>query len=127
MFLLAAGFLPFLAGYLFWFLPCFLPWWVNKKLDLYIGYSSTVKIFIGFFTFPAALWAAAHFIPGWIGWPDSGLPVALLCLALGLFVEWYQDRWRRSRERFKAGRFAVSQPGDFEALAGLRKEILAAA
>lgn len=127
MFLLAAGFFPFLAGYLFWFLPCFLPWWVNKKLDLYIGYSSTVKIFIGFFTFPAALWAAAKFIPGWIGWPNSGWVVALFFCGLGLFAEWYQDRWRRSRERFRTGRFALRQPTDFDTLAALRKEILAEA
>ncbi|HRI59055.1 MAG TPA: 1-acyl-sn-glycerol-3-phosphate acyltransferase [Saprospiraceae bacterium] len=122
--LLIAGFLPFAVGYAFWFLPCYLPWWLNKKLDLYIGYSSTVKILGGLITFPIALWLAHKFLPGALGWPNTGMPIVLVLIALGYFAELYMDRWRRVRERFKAGRFAAANPKKFEVLAALRGEIL---
>ena len=46
--------LPALA---IWFLPCFIPWLINKSLKLYVGYSAVVKIFFGMITFPLAIWA----------------------------------------------------------------------
>jgi 1-acyl-sn-glycerol-3-phosphate acyltransferase len=122
--LLVLGFLPFAAGYAFWFLPCWLPWFLNKKLDLYIGYSSTVKMAAGLITFPLALWAAHRFLPGLVGWPGSGWLFVLLAVALGLFAERYTDVARRAWQRLKAGRFAQKEPEKFEALAALRREIL---
>lgn len=124
VFLLTAGFLPFAAGCVFWFLPCYLPWLLNKKLGFYIGYSSTVKMLAGLITFPLALWAAYKFLPELMGWPNGGLPIVLLLAGLGFFAERYIDGWRRTRERFKAGRFAASSREKFEALAALRGEIL---
>lgn len=125
-FLIVAGFAPFAVGYAFWFLPCFLPWWLNKKLDLYIGYSSTIKILGGLITFPLALWFAYKHLPGLTGLQNAGLPLLVVLFALGYFTEFYMDRWRRARERFKAGRLAKAEKEKFEVLATWREEILSA-
>lgn len=123
-FRLVAGFLPFAAGYAFWFLPCYLPWLLNKKLDFYIGYGSTVKMLAGLITFPMALWAAYRFLPGLLDWPNGGWLIVLLLAGLGFFAEYYMDWARRTSERFKTGRFAASNREKFEALTALRGEIL---
>lgn len=123
-FRLAAGFLPFSIGYAFWFLPCYLPWLLNKKLDFYIGYSSTVKILAGLITFPLALWAAYKYLPGLIGWPNAGLPVIMLLIGLAFFAENYMDWSRRAWQRYKAGRFAKADQKKFEALTALRQKLL---
>ncbi|MBV6440839.1 MAG: hypothetical protein DYG98_19990 [Haliscomenobacteraceae bacterium CHB4] len=123
-FRLVAGFLPFIAGYIFWFLPCYLPWLLNKKLGFYIGYSSTVKMLAGLITFPLALWAAHRFLPGLLGWHNGGWFIVLVLAGLGFFTEGYMDWAHRTSERLKAGRFAATSQEKFEALAALRGEIL---
>ena len=123
--LLIAGFPAFSMGYLFWFLPCWLPWLLAKKLKLYIGYDSNVKVLAGMFTVPAGLWAAStllHAAGLFRLWPPS---LIWLCLVLlGLFVEQYLDIWQRVREQWQAGRFARKHPTDFGALATDRKNLL---
>lgn len=125
MVFLLVGLPFFAAGYLFWFLPCFLPWWLNKKLNFYIGYSSTVKILAGLIVFPPALWGAYRaghyfFQNGWL---------ALLCtgvfVALGYLVEQYQDVFRRFRNRQSALRLAKSAPEVFGQLRRRRAAVLA--
>jgi glycerol-3-phosphate O-acyltransferase/dihydroxyacetone phosphate acyltransferase len=123
-FRLVAGFLPFAVGYAFWLLPCYLPWLLNKKLDFYIGYSSTVKMLAGLITFPLALWAAYKYLPWLTGWPNAGLPIVVLLAGLALFAEFYMDWSHRAWQRFKAGRVAEANREKFEVLAGLRREIL---
>ena len=93
---LILGFPLFLAGMAFWFLPCFIPWWLNKKLNLYIGYSSTVKVLAGFFvTFPLAIWGiwrlGRPYFTEW--WMFPGVLIAFG--VLGLFCERYLDRWKK--------------------------------
>ena len=124
VFLLVPGLPLFLVGYLFWFLPCYLPWLLNKKLDLYIGYSSIVKMLAGLITFPLALLAAYHFLPGLLGWPGTGLPVVLLLVLLGYFAEYYLRVASRVREHFRAGRFANADSEAFAALVSQRREVL---
>ena len=125
MVLLLAGFPFFAAGYLFWLLPCFLPWWLNKKLNFYIGYSSAVKILTGLIVFPLALWGAYRaghyfFQNGW---------QALLCtgvlVALGYLVEQYLDVFRRFRNRQSALRLVKSAPDVFDQLRRRRTALLA--
>lgn len=123
-FLLAAGFLPFAIGYAFWFLPCYLPWLLNKKLGLYVGYSSTIKIFAGFITFPIALLAAYKYLPWLLGWPNAGWPIVMLLIGLAFFAEYYLNWSRRAWERFKTGRFAAADKKKFEVLADLRQSLL---
>lgn len=107
---LALGFPLFAAGYLFWFLPCYLPWLLNKKMGLYIGYSSTVKIAAGIFVFPIVWW-------GWyrlalLAGAGSGLAWAGLATLtiLGYFVETYQDWFRQAQARYRAKRLAQTSP-----------------
>ena len=117
--------LPFFAaGYLFWFLPCFLPWWLNKKLNFYIGYSSTVKILAGLIVFPPALWGAYR--AGHYFFQNGGLALAgiMALIALGYFAERYMDIFRRFRERQKALRAAKNKPEAFERLCAQRKALL---
>lgn len=123
-FLLVLGLPFFLVGYLFWLLPCYLPWLLNKKMGLYVGYSSTVKMLAGFITFPLALWAAYRFLPGWLGWPGTGLLLLVLLVLLGYFAEYYLDIARCARERFKTGRFSNAAPDAFAALLSQRKEVV---
>lgn len=121
--LLILAFPLFAAGYLFWFLPCFTPWWLNKKMGLYVGYSSTVKIMTGLFTFPLALW-------GWYrlavpitgsGWPALGF--LLLFGLLGYVALWYQRLFARRQARQRA----MARPEALRELAELRGKVVAAA
>jgi glycerol-3-phosphate O-acyltransferase / dihydroxyacetone phosphate acyltransferase len=78
-----------LLGYIFWFLPCFIPAWLARKMNLYIGYDSNIKTLAGIFTFGGWLWAAKRWIapflqPAWLGWLI--VPVFLL---LGWLTDWY--------------------------------------
>jgi glycerol-3-phosphate O-acyltransferase / dihydroxyacetone phosphate acyltransferase len=97
-FLLLTAPLALLAGVV-WFVPLFLPYWANKKLQLYIGYSSTVKVVIGlFFTFPLSMvllrYATKAWAPGFLGY----LGALVLAVLLGLFLERYWDiyLWRKA-------------------------------
>lgn len=93
--LLVLGFPFFLAGYLFWFLPCYVPGLLAKKLKLYVGYDSNIKTVVGSVTFGLALaWApwAAGVHNRWA----AGL-IILCCIGLGYFTEWYLDVWARWR------------------------------
>lgn len=121
-FMLALGAPFFLAGYAAWFLPCFVPWLIAKRLKLYVGYDSTVKILAGLFiSFPLALWAyfrlAGAYLPNaWCVW--SGL---LLLIGLGWLTEQYQGIFDSFRLRWK------TLSADRALLAGLnarRREIL---
>lgn len=118
--LLIIGFPIFMASMVFWFLPCYIPAFLAKKLNLYIGYTSTVKVLTGMvLTFPMALWATWHFT-GVQGWASMGL-IAVLIL-LGLFAERYLDAWghfRESRQR------KFTSPEKLEALRGERKKLIA--
>ncbi len=117
--------LPFFAlGYVFWFLPCFLPWFLNKKMNLYIGYATTVKMLAGLLTFPLALWGAWKL--GWWLAHDhvlAGLAV-LAAILLGYFVEAFQDLFRKFSINRKAIKAATSQPHILEPLFRQRREIL---
>lgn len=122
--LLLLGFPLFAAGYLCWFLPCYLPWLLNKKMNLYIGYSSTVKILAGLIVFPLALWGAYRMAfsvlhNGWLA-----LLVVVVAITLGLVVEQYQDIYHRYRQQRKATRTAIREPAAVEALKQKRVDLI---
>lgn len=122
--LLLAGLPFFSVGYAFWWLPCYLPWLVTQKLDLYIGYNSTVKLLIGLFTFPMALWAAFRLAADGLGqeyWGWMGMGMAVL---LGYFTEKYLDAARRWRERNDAKILKKKDESLFLALLQQRQAIV---
>ena len=92
----------FLLGFAFWFLPCYLPYLLCKKMNIYPGYDSNIKMLAGLFTFPLALWGGWALVyalsnHSWMAW--LSLPA---WVALGYLAEYYMDRWALWREVQKA-------------------------
>lgn len=121
---LALGAPFFLIGFAIWFLPCFLPWLLAKRLKLYIGYDSNVKILAGLFIFPIALyavfvWFKNLFVLWWMGL--AGIALAVF---LGLFAERYLDVARHFYARAQAGKAAARQPELFAETARMHRYLL---
>lgn len=109
----------FLTGQVFWFLPCFLPWLLNRQMKLYIGYSSTVKAMAGLVTFPLAAWGVfqlAVLVTGQTGY--AWVILAALILS-GFFLEKYLDVYKRFTEQ----RRAAQKVSDTEELLSKRTDI----
>ena len=92
----------FLLGFAFWFLPCYLPYLLCKKMNIYPGYDSNIKMLAGLFTFPLALWGGWALVyalsnHSWMAW--LSLPA---WVALGYLAEYFMDRWALWREVQKA-------------------------
>lgn len=99
---LLLGFPLFAVGGAFWFLPCFIPYWLNRRLKLYIGYSATVMVVAGIVVFPLYGWAA--FRMARMAGLSVGEAMALLTAlaASGLFVERYWEALRLEWMIFRA-------------------------
>lgn len=111
----------FLLGLSAWFLPAFLPWLLCKRLKLYPGYDSNVKVLAGLFTFPLALWAggavlSAQGISAW-----AILPIFFL---LGLATEWFSDAARRFGQTQKARVFSRKHPEIWQKIVAQREAIV---
>lgn len=116
----------FVAGYGFWFLPCWLPLFLCKRLHLYPGYDSNVKMLAGLFTFPLALWGGWEIAFGLWGNKFGAWTAILALIGLGYFTEWYMDASRRWREGRAARKFQQKKPAEWEALVWMREALLAA-
>jgi 1-acyl-sn-glycerol-3-phosphate acyltransferase len=118
---LLLGFPLFAAGYAFWFLPCYLPGLLAKKMNLYIGYDSNVKTLAGLFSFGTAL----ALVPRFFGAPNAwkGAAYMLTVALLGFFADWYGQRGQRFLERRRALALSAVQRGD---LLAQRQALLAA-
>ena len=92
----------FLAGQIFWFLPCFLPWLLNRQLKLYIGYSSTVKVMTGLLTFPLAAWGVFKLAFWVVGHTGYALLILAALVLSGFFLEKYLDIYKRFTEQHRA-------------------------
>jgi glycerol-3-phosphate O-acyltransferase / dihydroxyacetone phosphate acyltransferase len=112
---LLLGFPFFLAGYIFWFLPCFLPWWTAKKMQLYIGYDATVKLLVGTFTFLIVMIVAYRYAGG--GW--AGILTLVAALLIGYLAEAWLLSWGRWREQSRAVHHT-----DLEGLGKMRFQLL---
>jgi 1-acyl-sn-glycerol-3-phosphate acyltransferase len=114
----------FLLGYGFWFLPCWLPWLLCKRLKLYIGYESNVKVLSGLFTFLLALWGGWVLVfkllgNSWLAW---GALVFLI--ACGLLAEIFMDEFKEWREASAARSFAQKNPATWDTFQAQRQQIL---
>lgn len=121
---LIAGALPALAGRLFWWLPCYLPWLLAKKMNLYIGYDSNVKFLAGLFTFPLALWGAFKLMMHVTGNPAAAWLLLPALVLLGYFAEFFQHIWTRFSAHWKTRRFKQAENATFEKLAAERETLL---
>jgi len=114
----------FLLGYGFWFLPCWLPWLLCKRLDLYPGYDSNVKMLAGLFTFPLALWGGWKLAFGLFGsslWAWVAIAGLVCC---GYLAEVFMDIAKSWREGRAAGAFQKKNPVAWKTLSEKRDEIL---
>lgn len=115
----------FLLGYGFWFLPCWLPWLLCKRLKLYPGYDSNVKVLTGLFTFPLALWGGwklAFWVFGHTLWAWAALAVLVLC---GYLAEVIMDKAMAWKEGRAARMFQKKNPEAWANLNAQREIILA--
>lgn len=117
--------LPFFcAGYAFWFLPCWLPGLLARRMNLYIGYDSNVKMLSGLLLFPLAFWGAwegvyAVSASKALAW--SALPVLA---ALGYWAEWWSGQFRLWRELSRARALRKKRPDVWGRLSELREALL---
>lgn len=114
----------FLLGYGFWFLPNIIPAWVTKRLQLYIGYDSNVKMLLGLFTYPLALWAAWKGVYATChstGFAWLALPILVVC---GYLTERFLDRAKQWLEQQSARSFARQHPLEWENLLVQRRSII---
>lgn len=121
---LVLSFPLFAGGYAFWFLPCYIPYWLNRRLDLYIGYSATVMITAGIVVFPLYGWAAFRTALWW-GLSKVLAWLALLALtASGLLVEHYLDAFKLEKAAARARHWAREVPEAFARAQNLRRQLV---
>jgi glycerol-3-phosphate O-acyltransferase / dihydroxyacetone phosphate acyltransferase len=98
----------------FWFFPCFVPWWVAKKMKLYIGYDSNVKIIVGLFTLPLMCWVAYRFGLHLFENPMTSLFFVGYLVLLGFFLEYYEYIISRMLARLKVIFFKIKMPEKYQ-------------
>lgn len=114
----------FLLGYAFWFLPCWLPALLCKRMGIYPGYDSNIKMLAGLFTFALALWGGWK-LAFWL-WGSCLISWgALLGLVLcGYLTEQFMDLAQAWRNRQLARSFQKQHPMEWEKLKKDRVEIM---
>lgn len=104
------------------FLPYEVPRLLARKVALYEGYLSTVKILTGVITFPLFYWLQFQFFQWGTGeeyawWYLLSLPVS--GILAWLYARHFQPRW----EGFRYRRWAQNQEGEAQALEALRERL----
>lgn len=117
------GFPFFILGYAFWWLPCFLPWLLAKKMKLYIGYDSNVKVLVGLLTFPLALWGAFRVASHYLGAGYWAWAVLVGLVLLGYLAEQYMDVAKRQQQVNKAKGLREKDARLINALLDSRKRV----
>lgn len=86
----------FLYGWLNNLLPAGIPYWTEKRLNLYPGYRATVRILTGLLSFPVFYALQTALVSLWAISPWAW--IYLLSLPLAGWLAWqYQSWWRRVR------------------------------
>jgi glycerol-3-phosphate O-acyltransferase / dihydroxyacetone phosphate acyltransferase len=109
-------------GWLLWAVPSWPAGALARRLRLYPGYDSTVKILSATFVFfPLALWGVWLLVRGVLGSGWWFLPVVAALVVLGFFTEKYRDVFRRQAARRAALRLA---PEESQHLLTLRADLV---
>jgi 1-acyl-sn-glycerol-3-phosphate acyltransferase len=121
---LPAGAPFFVCGWLCWFLPCFLPGLLCKKMNIYPGYDSNIKMLTGLFSFPLALWGGWELVFALtqsiaLAW--AFLPAFFV---LGFAAESWQDTWRNWRAQQKVKQFSRNNPENYLSLTTQRQTLI---
>lgn len=110
----------YLYGLINNFLPMKLPVWLSKKLDLYPGYTSTVKILTGLITFPLFYWLQTKLVGWYFG--DLIQWLYFFSLPVSAVLYWRIARWYRKVEVH--GRYRRLKADQKSQLVKLREGIL---
>lgn len=102
------------------FLPTRIPVWLNKKLDLYVGYTATVKILTSLITIPLFYWLQTKLVGAYFGELTQWL--YLISLPVSGILYWRLSRWYRKMEL--RGRFRRLDQQIRERLMEMRNEIV---
>jgi glycerol-3-phosphate O-acyltransferase / dihydroxyacetone phosphate acyltransferase len=113
-----------ILGNLFWFLPCFIPWFVARKMKLYIGYDSNIKIILGIITIPLMAWFTYKLGLQLFQSPILSMFFVVYLVLLGFFLEYYEQNLRNFQEGIKTFRFAYSQKDAFNTMVEKRARII---
>jgi glycerol-3-phosphate O-acyltransferase / dihydroxyacetone phosphate acyltransferase len=111
-------------GNLFWFVPCFIPWFVARKMKLYIGYDSNIKIILGIITIPFMAWLTYKL--GLQLFQSSMLSAffVIYLMLLGYFLEYYEQNLNKLLEGMKTFSFASSRKDTFYSFIEKRARII---
>ena len=121
--------LPILLGWPVWlygrinnFLPYELPRLLERKIKLYIGYRSTVKILAGTFSFPIFYWLQyqlAQWLIGdqYAGWYLLSLPIS--GILTWVYARHFLPRW----EGFRYRNWAKKHPEEATHLEAIREQL----
>lgn len=114
----------FLYGWINNYLAAFLPAWIARKMNLFKGYTATVKTLSSLFVFPLIygiqIFLVQHF--GGVGWIT--VVYALSLYPAGLFAWWCKENWKKHVEARRFKKYAQQNPKKQTALKEQRVSIL---
>ena len=118
------GFPLFLYGAFNNLIQALIPDWLVKKMNIYIGYTSTIKFVSSLVLFPLFYylqirWVAHFFYTPWITWV-----YALSLMPMGLFAWGYRERWMGHAKWLRFQRLKRSAPDEAASLLAQRKKIM---
>jgi 1-acyl-sn-glycerol-3-phosphate acyltransferase len=112
----------FIFGWINNFIPAFVPGALNRLMNLYPGYSSTVKMWTGLLTFPLWYFFTYKLISGYFH-PLVALGYLVLMLLAGYFALGYARKAKTWFYSWQLSRFKQRQKSEFEKLQSERAVI----
>lgn len=106
----------FLIGLINHIIPNGIPWLVNKKLNLYPGYTATVKSMLGLFTYPLFYGLQVFIVRVIAGSWWIALAYLLLLFPLGWFTNDYLKKYDKWKKENKVKQFKKEDPAAFDQL-----------
>jgi len=113
----------FVYGWINNIIPTYIPAWLTKKLNLYIGYESTVKVLSGMLTFPI-FYSLQTWIVHWVfQTPLITWGYFLSLVPTGLFAWWYLIKAKAFGQRKKVYQLQRSQATVYSDLVNRRNQL----
>ena len=97
------------------FIAIEIPRWLVEKLDLYIGYTSTVKVLSSLFTFPISYFLQYKLVLFFTGQPIAWMYLLSLPIS-AVFCAWYMRYFRSRIGAYKWRKWAKKYPREAEDL-----------
>ena len=113
----------FIYGWLNNIIPTYIPAWLTKKLNLYIGYDSTVKVLSGMLTFPIFYALQTWIIHAVFQTPLVTWGYFLSLVPTGLFAWWYLSKAKAFAQRKKVHQLQRVQAAAYNDLVNKRNQL----